>query len=169
MPRIKFTSTNGKRTILIILLIIFFSVTTIFFPFLLIYFLPQSVINNSLEASNSWSWDINSKLVLPTGTLSSEKVCGKGLASKFSHKSLVVKAREGGERCKPFGRSKSQKLKKLFQEYKVPPWLRNRLPLIFVKDEIAAVADLWVCEKFKTEEDKFGFLLKWSDNLELNS
>ena len=134
-----------------------------------IYFLPQSVISNSLEASNSWSWNINSQLVLPTGTLSSRKVCGKGLSSRFSHKSLVVKARAGGERCKPFGRSKSQKLKKLFQEYKVPPWLRNRLPLIFIKDEIAAVADLWVCEKFQTEKDKYGFLLKWSDNLEQNS
>ena len=130
-----------------------------------IYFLPflETIL---LETNDSWDWNINSTLVLPTGILSSKKVFGKGLSSAISKKSLMVKARSGGERCKPFGRSKSQKLKKLFQEYKVPPWLRGRLPLIFLKEELIAVADLWVCQDFMAEKDETGFLLNWSDNLE---
>jgi len=130
-----------------------------------VYFLPllKPIL---LEVSGSWEWNINSTLVLPTGILTSKKVYGKGLSYEFSHKSLLVKARSGGERCKPFGRSKSQKLKKLLQEYKVPPWLRDRLPLIFIKDELVAVSDLWVCEKFVAVKDKAGFVLNWSDNLE---
>lgn len=129
-----------------------------------LYLLPNLEIK-SLEAGESWSWDIHSPLELPTGILSSKKVYGEGLSLEFSHKNLLVKARSGGERCKPLGRSKSQKLKKLLQEYSVPPWLRDRLPLIFVQEEIAAVADLWVCEEFKAEENEAGFLLRWSDNL----
>ena len=130
-----------------------------------VYFLPllRPVL---LEVSDSWEWNINSRLVLPTGILTSKKVYGKGLSYEFSHKSLLVKARSGGERCKPFGRSKSQKLKKLLQEYKVPPWLRDRLPLIFIRDELVAVSDLWVCEEFVTGKDKAGFVLNWSDDLE---
>ena len=64
----------------------------------------------------------------------------------YQNQQIYVKGRTGGERCKPFGRSKSQKLKKLFQEYNIPVWQRDRLPLIYIGDKLAAVGDLWVCE-----------------------
>ena len=60
------------------------------------------------------------------------------------------------ERCKPFGRDRSQKLKKLLQESDISPWLRDRLPLIYVEEELAAVADLWVCDKFHTHPEEVG-------------
>lgn len=54
--------------------------------------------------------------------------------------------RAGGERCRPAGRDHGQSLKKLLQEYGVPPWQRQSVPLLFDGDELAAVGDLWVCE-----------------------
>ena len=130
-----------------------------------IYFLPllDPIL---LETNNSWNWNINRVLELPTGVLSSKKVFGKGLASETSGNNLKVKARSGGERCKPFGRSKSQKLKKLFQEYKVPPWVRDRIPLVYVGDQLAAVSDLWVCDEFVAKKDERGIVLSWADNLD---
>ena len=119
-----------------------------------------------METNNSWNWNINRVLELPTGVLSSKKVFGKGLASETSGNNLKVKARSGGERCKPFGRSKSQKLKKLFQEYKVPPWVRDRIPLVYVGDQLAAVSDLWVCDEFVAKKDERGIVLSWADNLD---
>ena len=37
---------------------------------------------------------------------------------------ICLRYRRHGERCRPVGRSGSHPLKKLFQEYGVPPWLR---------------------------------------------
>jgi tRNA(Ile)-lysidine synthase len=53
--------------------------------------------------------------------------------------------RAGGERCRPTGREHSQSLKKLLQEYGVPPWQRQSIPLLYDGDELAAVGDLWIC------------------------
>ncbi len=49
----------------------------------------------------------------------------------------------------PFGRQGKRKLKKLFQEYGVPSWLRRRTPLIFYGNQLVAVADLFVCQGFE--------------------
>ena len=59
---------------------------------------------------------------------------------------LEVAWRTGGERCTPLKRGRSQSLKKLFQEYRVPPWWRDRVPLASVDGEMLAVADLWLCQ-----------------------
>ena len=119
----------------------------------------------SLNDKKDWKWNPDIPLVLPTGTLSMKVSSGTGLSSSLSQKGIIIRGRAGGERCKPQGRSKSQKLKKLFQEYGVPPWERNRIPLIYIGDDLAAVSDLWVCEDFLAEKDEEGIILNWTDNL----
>src|SRR5690606_5912981 len=47
-------------------------------------------------------------------------------------------------RAQPHDRHHSQRLKKLLQEYALEPWLRNRVPLLWDGDHLAAVGDLWV-------------------------
>lgn len=91
-------------------------------------------------------WDFQAPLVIPgAGVLRAERCERGGLAASRVRVSL----RRGGERCRPAGRAHSQTLKKLLQDYDVPPWLRDRLPLIYSEaGELAAVADLWVCEGF---------------------
>jgi len=42
------------------------------------------------------------------------------------------------------------------QEAGVPPWQRQRLPLIFVDDDLAAVADHWVCAPYAARPDEPG-------------
>lgn len=69
--------------------------------------------------------------------------------------------RQGGERCQPQGRQHSQSLKKLLQEYGVPPWWRKRLPLLYDGEELVAVADLWVCEGYQGQPQRPGFELHW--------
>jgi len=60
---------------------------------------------------------------------------------------LNISTRQGGERCRPIGRNKSQSLKKLFQEYRIPPWERNNIPIFYHNERIIAVADYWVCDE----------------------
>ena len=69
--------------------------------------------------------------------------------------------RRGGERCQPAGRAHSQSLKKLLQEYGVPPWWRDRLPLLYDGDVLVAVADLWVCEGHGADADRLGYKFHW--------
>tara|TARA_Y100000748_G_scaffold226143_1_gene190548 strand:- start:1335 stop:2663 length:1329 start_codon:yes stop_codon:yes gene_type:complete len=120
---------------------------------------------HKLDSSYVSSWDLNSKLEIPSGFLNVEKIKGKGIDDLYWQQQIYVKGRTGGERCKPFGRNKSQKLKKLFQEYEIPLWQRDRLPLIYIGEKLAAVGDLWVCEEFHTQPSKRGISINWTDNL----
>lgn len=42
----------------------------------------------------------------------------------------------------------SKKIKNLFQENKIPPWIRECVPYIFIKDELMAVGSLFISEPF---------------------
>jgi tRNA(Ile)-lysidine synthase len=74
---------------------------------------------------------------------------------------VTLRYRREGERCRPAGRSGSHPLKKLFQEYRVLPWLRDTWPLLVCGDEIVAVPGLWVCEGWQAEPGNKGYLAGW--------
>ncbi len=104
-------------------------------------------------------WDLSQPLYIDgLGKLSASPVVGSGLRADLNYR---VRNRVGGERCKPTGRAHSQTLKKLLQEYDVPPWLRDRLPIIYCGDEIAAVGDVWICEGFIADATQPGWYLQW--------
>ena len=75
--------------------------------------------------------------------------------------SVVVRFRQGGERCLPAGRAHSQTLKRLMQDHAVPAWLRPHMPLVYCGEDLAAVGDQWVCEPFRTSPDEAGWVLRW--------
>lgn len=83
---------------------------------------------------------------------------GEGLSqSRLAASTLTVRLRHGGEVVQLVGREHHHKLKKLFQEAGVPPWERERLPLIYVDDELAAIGDRWVCAPFAAQPDEPGW------------
>lgn len=69
--------------------------------------------------------------------------------------------RSGGEVCQPAGRAHHRPLKKWLQEQGVVPWMRERLPLIYVGEELAAVADLFVCAPFAAAQGEPGLRILW--------
>jgi tRNA(Ile)-lysidine synthetase-like protein len=112
-------------------------------------FISSDVLNlvdansiNELPQGFQENWNLKDIIKIPTGVLSSQKLIGK----------------------KPFGRHKSQKIKNLFQEFKIPDWKRDFIPLIYIDDRIAAVGDLWVCEEFHTSPDERGMSIIWNQN-----
>jgi tRNA(Ile)-lysidine synthase len=68
------------------------------------------------------------------------------LTTTVDRKDVTVRFRRGGERCKPVGHRHHRDLKKLFQEAGVPPWERDRIPLIYVAERLVAVIGFWGCE-----------------------
>lgn len=74
---------------------------------------------------------------------------------------LYIRYRTGGERCKPAGRRHSQLLKKLLQEYQLEPWLRDLVPLLYSKENLVAVGDLWVCDGYVAQVGEPALQLVW--------
>lgn len=118
------------------------------------------------------TWDVSLSLERldmgeALGQLLTSKSQGEGLDCTIVEKAhavgkLNIRWRTGGERCQPAGRPHSQKLKKLLQEYGLPPWLRGRLPLLYIGDELVAVPSLWVCKGFTAKENEMGYVTQWS-------
>ena len=55
---------------------------------------------------------------------------------------VTVRFRQGGERLYSINKKHSQSLKKRFNEDLIPPWLRDRVPLIFVADKLVHLVDI---------------------------
>lgn len=81
--------------------------------------------------------------------------------SRFEQGHKEVRFRSEGLRCTPAGRQGSRPLKKLFQELGVPPWLRKRLPLLFIDGKLAAVGDYVVCGDFAAAPGEPAITLVW--------
>lgn len=90
-------------------------------------------------------WDGGQALRLPDG--GSLRLHG---ASRFAHP-LLVRGRHGGERITLPGRAHSHTLKHVLQELDVPPWRRDRLPLLFdTAGELLAAGDVVVSAALAT-------------------
>ena len=109
-----------------------------------------------------YAWDLQQPVRLASlgCELQPAKNTGKGLrASLAGRDDITIRFRQGGERCRPAGRGHTHQLKKLFQEWQVPPWLRERVPLIYVGNEIAEVVGYCVCEPFQAHAQEAGILI----------
>lgn len=106
-------------------------------------------------------WNIREPLPLPGGgTLTALASSGCGLRADDNR--LEIRFRQGGEVLQPSGRRGHHALKKLFQEWQVPEWNRGRVPLVFSKGALVAVAGLCVCEGFQAQSGEPGFELCWN-------
>ncbi len=72
----------------------------------------------------------------------------KGLPLMLPLPEVTVGFNPEGLSAHPERRGHSRKMKKLFQEYGVPSWLRRRMPILTANQEVVAVADLFVSRQF---------------------
>jgi tRNA(Ile)-lysidine synthase len=116
------------------------------------------------DTSTVLAWDGESALPLPdnNGELAAIAVDGPGIAlDAWRAGAITVRYRCGGEICRPFGRQGSHELKKLFQEAGIPPWVRERTPLIYIDDRLAAVGEWWICETFAGQAHGRNIAIRW--------
>ena len=112
-----------------------------------------------VEHAVDWhiAWDMQGPMILPTGeTLSMRMVRGGGLRLDPPTGPVTVQFRQGGERCRLPGRAHHNELKKLLQSWGVPPWRRDRIPLIFVDQELAQIVGFSLCEPYIAQADQLG-------------
>lgn len=87
---------------------------------------------------------------------------GPGILQK-----IVVRFRMGGESLRPHAARPRKRLKQLCQEAGIVPWMRERLPLLFVGSRLAAVGDLWIDAELAVAPGKPALRPVWSGRPEL--
>jgi len=110
------------------------------------------------------AWNGESRLAIPAleGELRFRRVRGQGIDSTLlKGKSFQVRLRSGGERLQIDARRPRRTLKNLFQEAGVPPWERERLPLIFCGDDLVWVPGVGVDAKYLSVGDATGIIPQW--------
>ncbi len=119
------------------------------------------------DAGLCLSWNGETTLTLPSGLGTLEvSLCEHGVdAEQWQNGRIEVRFRRGGERCRPAGDNHHRSLKQLFQTWGVPPWLRDRIPLIFLGGELAIIPGFAVCQPFAAAEGAAAVQPYWSGSL----
>ncbi|MFZ1873166.1 MAG: tRNA lysidine(34) synthetase TilS [Chania sp.] len=109
-------------------------------------------------------WPQPTRLELPDGL--GALVCGEG--------SNLVRAPQAGEqvsvrfsatgRVRIINRAGSRHIKKLWQELAIPPWQRERIPLIYYDEQLIAAVDIFVTEAGQVPAGEQPWRLSWKKN-----
>jgi tRNA(Ile)-lysidine synthase len=111
------------------------------------------------------AWDGRGVLALPQlgGTLRLESHKGSGIAADWLQSGrLFVRIRHGGEKLRLTRGGPQRTLRNLLQEGEVPPWMRERLPLLYLDDRLAAVPGIGVDARFRCAAQGQGLLPVWA-------
>lgn len=91
-------------------------------------------------------------------TLIWQQTMGEGLPESLLQAGLTIRFRQGGERIKPQGHQHHTALKNLLPQWNIPPWQRDRIPLLFKQDQLVAVVGYCVSEQYSVKQGEIGFL-----------
>ena len=80
----------------------------------------------------------------------------------------AIRFRAGGEGLRTQRDRPRKRLKDLCREAGIVPWMRERLPLVFVGERLAAVGDLWIEAELTAPAGVPALLPVWSDRPELH-
>lgn len=113
----------------------------------ILYLMPCLASHDSKQV---FKWNLITPLEIHNvGKLQAISTVGNGLKANITE--VEVRFRQGGERIQLPGRNHSHCLKKMFQEWKIPPWQRDRIPLIYIQNELAAVVGFFIADKYAAQ------------------
>lgn len=114
---------------------------------------PQTELH--WQGETEWDLPANGRLLL-------QQVEGEGLSlAQLNHQPLLLRYRSGGERMKPDAKRPTRTLKQLTHEHQVPPWLRERLPLLYLGETLAIIPGLGVASHLQAGPGEAGLVISW--------
>lgn len=117
------------------------------------------------EFSMPWRGEDRLKIDELGGTLVFRGTKGGGISlTKLLAGPVTVHMRQGGERFRPNCKRPRRSLKNLLQETGIPPWERERLPLLFTGDSLVWVPDIGIDCDFQAQDDEEGLVPEWDLN-----
>jgi tRNA(Ile)-lysidine synthase len=116
----------------------------------------------SVEPFTPIRWRGERKLLVPGGELHFKRVRGAGIdCEAVKSAACSIRPRSGGERLQLHPRRPRRTLKNLFQEAGIPPWERERLPLLYCGDALVWAARLGVEERWRASSGSYGWVPEW--------
>ena len=109
-------------------------------------------------------WTLQDGLDLPGsgGRLVFERMTGQGLSlARLTAAPVSIRLRQGGERLRPDCLRPTRSLKNLLQEAGMPPWQRQRLPLLFSGEKLAFVPGIGVDCEYQANQTEPGIVVKF--------
>ena len=103
------------------------------------------------------AWHGEAKLVWPAlnARLHFKHTRGSGISlAKLQRAPVTLRLRHGGETLRPHPHAATRTLKNLLQEHHVPPWQRDRLPLLYCGDELVCVPCVAIEEAYQADADE---------------
>jgi len=106
-------------------------------------------------------WNGEAELDWPAlgGRLNFVETQGAGIgAEKLRRAPVTLRLRSGGETLRPSPNAAKRSLKNLLQEHGVPPWRRERLPLVYCGEELVCVVGVAVAAEYQAGEGEAGLV-----------
>ncbi|MDO8261948.1 MAG: tRNA lysidine(34) synthetase TilS [Gallionella sp.] len=79
--------------------------------------------------------------------------------AKLQRAPVTLRLRCGGESLRPHTNAAMRTLKNLLQERRVPPWQRDRLPLLYCGDELVCVSGVAIAAEYQAAAEEAGIQL----------
>jgi tRNA(Ile)-lysidine synthase len=109
-----------------------------------------------------WNGENALPLLALGGVLKFKPEEGRGLSvERLRAGRVTVRLRQGGERLRLDHRRPRRTLKNLFQERGVPPWHRDRLPLVYCDEALVSVPGIGDACEFQAQPGEAGLIVTW--------
>lgn len=116
------------------------------------------------EPALTWAFQNMLDLPGPGGRLIFEQMTGQGLSlARLTAAPVTIRLRQGGERLRPDCLRPTRSLKNLLQEAGMPPWQRQRLPLLFSGENLVFVPGIGVDCEYQANKDEPGVVVKFEE------
>ena len=110
-----------------------------------------------------WHGERELKLAVLGGKLELNTTSGQGISlEKLKQATVTLRLRQGGEKLKPDCHRPRKTLKHLLQEAAIPPWQRERLPLLYCGGQLVAVPGIGIDCAFHANLGEPGLQINWA-------
>ena len=102
--------------------------------------------------------DLNNIELMANKTLQWQQTSGQGISEAMIKSGLTLRFRQGGETVKLQGQEHHKTLKHLFQQWQIPPWQRDHIPLIYKDNQLISVMGYGVSEYCRLIDNEQAYL-----------
>lgn len=113
---------------------------------------PTAIVTWSGEAELPWP--------ALAGRMLFREASGEGVTlNRLNGEKIALRLRSGGESMCLHRNGSNRSLKNILQEKHVPPWQRERLPLLYRGDELVAIIGVAIREEYQAQENEKSLLI----------
>lgn len=114
-------------------------------------------------AAGPWSLEPGHRLEIPgVGSVELLPAVGAGIRAELQSGGFEVSLQQGGERLRAQGHRIEKSVARLLRESGTPPWLRQRVPLVYGGGRLLAVGGQWIAAEAAAGTGQDGFRVGWS-------